>query len=194
MGVTYLQQLGKRYQATARLRRELAEVAGDLQHAAKQAIFAAQRGEVKQAQLLLHQARGLLQHGQAMCRKVEELVSLGSFRAAQEEYAEAYLFVNYLGKGRLVRVPGITAAPEVYLGGVSDMVGELVRYAVRLATEHQTQAVGKVVAFATDVVKELAAMNLTGSLRSKFDQAKQHLRRLEDIRYDLSVKRHVPDR
>jgi hypothetical protein len=40
-------------------------------------------------------------------------------------------------------------------------------------------------------VGEMAAMNLTGSLRNKFDQGKQHLRRLEDIRYDLSIRRYA---
>ncbi len=188
---TYLRELRRTYQATAQARRKLVDLSAQAQHLSKQAIFTAQRGELKQAQELLAAAVALLKQGQALCRQVGELEYLGSYRAALEEFVEADLFTTYLKRGGVGRVSKVKVAPEVYLGGLSDMLGELVRYAVKLATEGKPTEVDKLAKFVTQVVGELAAMNLTGSLRNKFDQAKQHLRRLEDIRYDLSIRRHA---
>jgi predicted translin family RNA/ssDNA-binding protein len=187
----YLKQLRRTYQATALARRKLVELSAQAQHLSKQAIFTAQRGELVEARQLLASAVSLLKQGQALCRKVGELEYLGSYRASLEEFVEAELFTSYLATGKLVRVTQFTVAPEVYLGGLSDMLGELVRYAVKLATVGKRAEVDRLAELVTQVVGELAAMNMTGSLRSKFDQAKQHLRRLEDIRYDLSVRRHA---
>lgn len=192
MSITaYLQQLKKQYQTQTVGRRKLAEFSGQAQHLAKQAIFAAQRDNLPEADKLLVEAKSLLSQGQLLTRQVKELESLGSYRAALEEYVEAELFTKFLQTGKLDKVGKFNITPEVYLGGLSDMVGELVRYAIKLATAGKIKEVDKLVAVGTMVVGELAAMNLTGILRTKFDQAKQHLRRLEDIRYDLSIRRHV---
>ncbi len=188
---SYLKQLRRTYQATAVARRKLMELSAQAQHLSKQAIFTAQRGELPEARSLLASAAAKLKQGQALCRKVGELEYLGSYRAALEEFVEAELFTSFLASGEISRVTEFAVAPEVYLGGLSDMLGELVRHAVKLATEGKRLEVDRLAKLMTEVVGELAAMNMTGSLRSKFDQAKQHLRRLEDIRYDLSVRRHA---
>lgn len=192
MSITsYLQQLKKQYQTQTIGRRKLAEFSSQAQHLAKQAIFAAQRDSLPEADKLLAEASSLLSQGLQLTSKVKELESLGSYRAALEEYVEAELFTKFLQTGKLDKVGKFNITPEVYLGGLSDMVGELVRYAIKLATAGKIKEVDKLVEVGTMVVAELAAMNLTGILRTKFDQAKQHLRRLEDIRYDLSIRRHV---
>lgn len=189
--IPYLRRLRRTYQTTALARRKLVELSARAQHLAKQAIFTAQRGELQGARKLLNEAGGLLKQGQALCRKVGELEYLGSYRSALEEFVEAELFTSFLQTGQLGRVTQFAVAPEVYLGGLSDMLGELVRYAVKLATEGRRVEVDALARLVTEVVGELGAMNMTGSLRGKFDQAKQHLRKLEDIRYDLSVHRHA---
>jgi predicted translin family RNA/ssDNA-binding protein len=192
MSITlYLQQLKKQYQTQTIGRRKLAEFSSQAQHLAKQAIFASQRDNLPEADKLLAEANSLLLQGQLLTRQVKELESLGSYRAALEEYVEAELFTKFLQTGRLDKVGKFNITPEVYLSGLSDMVGELVRYAIKLATVGKIKEVDKLVEVGTMVVGELATMNLTGILRTKFDQAKQHLRRLEDIRYDLSIRRHV---
>ena len=77
---------------------------------------------------------------------------------------------------------------EVYIGGLTDTIGEAARYAVTAATQKDNQLVIKLVDTVKAVMSELVAMNLTGYLRNKFDQAKNALRKLEDILYDLSLK------
>lgn len=181
--------LRRRYQAAAQARLAVNEQAAAAQQAAKLAIFAAQRGDLRQAEIFLSNSSRQLRQALKPALHLGPSVT-GSFRAAQEEYVEAKLFVTYLVAGTLLAPASLKVPDEAYLGALSDFVGELARYAVKLATSDSADRIGRLVKDATAVVGELAVMNLTGPLRSKFDQAKQHLRKLEDIAYDLHVHRH----
>lgn len=185
----YINDLRLRYQAAGKARRELSDLSTQAQHLSKQAIFMAQRGELSQATNLVSQAEKFLRAGQALCNKVEDISTAGVYRAALEEFVEAKLFVDFLRVGKIGKITKFTLSPETYFGGLSDFVGELVRYATRLVTLSKGNEVVNVVKIATAVVGELAALNATGPLRSKYDQAQQHLRKLEDIQYDLSLRR-----
>jgi predicted translin family RNA/ssDNA-binding protein len=188
LDIRFLHSLAKHYASAGQGRRQLNEIANLAQHLAKQAIFTAQRGDLAAAEAQLASAEAQLKQGLSVCRRVEELNTLGSWRAALEEYTEAKLFVVYLTTGRVGKLSHPAITVEIYLGGLSDFVGELVRYAVKLATARKIVEVERLVELATLIVAAMSAMNLTGYLRSKFDQSKQHLRKLEDIRYDLSLR------
>lgn len=187
----FFADLNKSYNSSAVGRRQLGEISSQVQFLSKQAIFAAHRGEVAVALRLLLKSERHLKTGQKLINQIQDLEYQGSYRAALEEFVEASLFYNYLESGQVSALTILRVPTEIYIGALSDFVGELVRYAVKLATIGQGDRVGKIVAAATEIVSELARMNLTGALRGKFDQARQHLRKLEDIQYDLAVKRHV---
>ena len=76
--------------------------------------------------------------------------------------------------------------PDILIGALSDVVGEYVRRAVMFATDGDRKSVEKLYEESKIIVGFLTSLDLTGSLRSKGDQSRQHLRRLEDIRYDMS--------
>lgn len=189
VNIRSLSTLKRRYQAAAKARLAANEQAVAAQQAAKLAVFAAQRGDLKEAERLISEASRTLALAAKQAPRLGPSVT-GSFRAAQEEYAEARLFVTYLASGKLLAPAALKVPDEAYLGALSDFVGELARYCVKLATAGQAKTVGTVVADATAAVHFLAEVNLTGNLRSKFDQAKQHLRKLEDIAYDIHIHRH----
>lgn len=171
-----------------RSRRELQQVASEGLAASKRAIFAFHREDLLAAkeQLVLAEAR--IKTGAALVKKVPKLAHEGAWRAAQEEYAEADLLRQYLEKGALSKVTAIADDPELYLGGLSDLTGELVRRSVLHATDGDHETVERIFEDVRRVVELLMDMDLTGSLRSKLDQAKQNLRKLEEIRYDLSLR------
>ena len=79
-----------------------------------------------------------------------------------------------------------TDEPDLVIGGLSDFTGELSRQAVLKATEGDAKTVEKVFLTVRDVIEFLLKMNLTGSLRTKFDQAKHNLRKIEEVRYESS--------
>jgi predicted translin family RNA/ssDNA-binding protein len=171
-----------------RSRRELQQVASEGLAASKRAIFAFHREDQLAADEQLALAEARLKTGAAIVKKVPKLAQEGSWRAAQEEYAEADLLRQYLEKGALGKVGAIADDPELYLGGLSDLTGELVRRSVLHATDGDHETVERIFEDVRRVVELLMDMDLTGGLRSKLDQAKQNLRKLEEIRYDLSLR------
>lgn len=171
-----------------RSRRELQQVASEGLAASKRAIFAFHREDQMAADEQLALAEARLKTGAAIVKKVPKLAQEGSWRAAQEEYAEADLLRQYLEKGALGKVSVIADDPELYLGGLSDLTGELVRRSVLHATDGDHETVERIFEDVRRVVELLMDMDLTGGLRSKLDQAKQNLRKLEEIRYDLSLR------
>ncbi len=169
-------------------RRELQQVSSEALAASKRAIFAYHRDDEAAAHEQLRVAQERLRTGAGIVKKVTKLAQEGSFRAAQEEYAEADLLRQYLERGQLGKVDGISDDAEIYLGGLSDMTGELVRRSVLHATEGDHETVERIFEDVRRVVELLMEMDLTGALRTKLDQAKQNLRKLEEIRYDLSLR------
>ena len=115
----------------------------------------------------------------------------GSFRAALEEYVEARLYRDFLNGKELgpIEVANIEVPSDIFLGGLCDMIGELQRKQVRLATDGNIEGVRAMRDLAEDVVGALLEMDLTGYLRNKFDQVKNSFRRSEEVLYELSVRR-----
>jgi len=168
-------------------RQILSGLAGELLRVSKKAIFALQRNDKPEAGARLKKAEALLKAGLKIIAKQSSLQSEGVWRAGIEEYAEAYIFDSFL-KGKLSYPAALKHYPEAIYGGLADAAGEMARLSVLSATNHDAKAVERAYNVAMQIVEHLASLELTGNLRSKFDQTKQHLRRIEDIRYDLSKK------
>ncbi len=166
----------------------LHRLASEILSKSKKAIFAVHRNDMDEAKVRLDEAGTFVKQAQALLKKGSRLAHEGPWRAALEEYTEAFLVFEYVTRGSIVHVPDVAKDAEIFLGALSDMTGELVRRAVMLASEGQWTAVDPIYADVRSAVEFLLEMDLTGSLRSKTDQAKQHLRKLEDIRYDISMR------
>ncbi len=183
-------RLVKRMSALDHARRELQVISSEVLGASKRAIFAFHREDARAAHAELADARRGLQRGWKIIDKQSRIVHEGAWRAAQEEFVEADLLAQYLATGKIGIVKGVSEDPDIFLGGLSDLAGELVRRAVSLATRHETETIERIFTDVRAVVGLLLEMDLTGSLRTKVDQAKQHLRKLEEIRYDTAMRRH----
>ena len=77
---------------------------------------------------------------------------------------------------------------EGYLGGVCDMIGELVRYATNRATAGKFNEVGKIKKIADNTMTQLIDFDMTGYLRTKYDQSRGHLRKLEQMAYEIKLR------
>lgn len=152
---------------------------------AKQAIFALHRQGFSEAEQHLQEANTIFVHLQKQLHKFPLLACEGSYRAALEEYAEAILFFQFLCWGTWKKLETSLLEPSIFLGGLSDATGEMVRYAVRQATQGNKKEVEKIYGTIERVVEYLLQMDLTGSLRQKNDQAKRNLQSLERILYDM---------
>jgi predicted translin family RNA/ssDNA-binding protein len=181
-----LQSLKKEFIRIEKARRELQQMSATAARLSKQAIFSFQRLDLTHGRAQLAEAEPLLIKGRQMVKKDVRLNAEGVWRAALEEFCEAS-FVEKIVHGVDLFSPQIvTDEPDILIGGMADAVGEIVRLAVRSATEHDAKRVNKLFVLAESLVAFLTSLDLTGNLRAKGDQSRQHLRRLEDLRYEMS--------
>lgn len=182
----FIADLKSRHDAYAAGRRAIIEKSSVAQHAAKRAIFAAQRGDVDGVQKLISEASDAIAEARKAAVVNPRLSCEGSLRAAMEEYAEAATFIMLLENGQAGPIDSFDE--ETLIGGLCDAVGELVRMMIILATSHQDEEVARLKGIADEVVGGLNTMDFSGYLRTKFDQAKNHLRKAEEVMYDVSLR------
>lgn len=184
----YIRKLKKHMLAYAEQRRDVIKQAGDALHASKRAIFAMHRDDLKEAKEKLKTAESLLKKLQKKYAKDPRVLSEGSMREGLEEYVEATLLFQFMNTGKIGQITNIDITETVYIAGLCDVPGELQRYAVKAATERDVKTVQKCQKAAEEILGELIEFNLTKYLRTKFDQAKQVVRRIEQIVYELSLR------
>lgn len=172
----------------AEKRREVIKQAGDAQHAAKKAIFAMQRDSQAEAEESLAKAETSLLAITKKYSKDVRIFDEGSFKAALEEYTEATLFKQFLDKKDIGEIKNFKLDSDAYISGLCDVPGEIVRYAIKAATERDFATVKRCYTVSETVIAELVDMDLTGYNRQKFDQAKQALNKLQQIAYEVSLK------
>ncbi|MBE7525670.1 hypothetical protein KJZ71_05470 [Patescibacteria group bacterium] len=184
---TFYHAIAKRHRERSAARRELQQISADLLAASKRAIFATQRNAKAESEKELAQGLRYIKKGNGILKKEPELGQEGMWRAGLEEFAEASLYHYAVFHGRIGEVRGIPHDPEIYVGALSDVTGELSRSAVLAATKRDAELVQRYGDMIRDAVAFLLTMNLTGASRQKFDQAKQNLRKIEEIAFTLSV-------
>jgi predicted translin family RNA/ssDNA-binding protein len=159
----------------------------EVQKVSKTSIYALHRGE---------KVADKLARAEQVIRSFEPIVKAnpelrrGTFSAALEEYVEARSFEYFLWSGKLMPLAsfGGLVDNEEYLGGVADLTGELIRYAVLQATNRNVEAVRKCRKLADDLLVAFMQLSLrNGLLRKKSDSIKYALKRCEEILYELSL-------
>lgn len=183
-------RLKKEYDSYAEARRELIGVSNIALSKAKQAIFALHRDDEKSAAQLLAEVEKTFFGLEKQFAKNDGLRWEGAYRAALEEYMEARLFYDFMKDGKLSEIKNVPIDADGYLGGLSDFTGELTRKAVQRATQGKSEEVEKLAEVVREVVEQLIKFDLTGYLRTKYDQAKQNLRRVEEVLYDIKMRHH----
>ncbi len=184
----FFSNLKRDYQQTISERRQIISASNAVLHDAKRVIFALHRRELKSAESSLKDIEERL-------KKLEKnfgyarLNQEGAYSAACEEYAEAKLFYLVAGNKKLDKFKGVNLSTENYLGGLSDLLGEMARQAVNLAAEGKIKEVKALKNLADDIMAELVNFDMSGYLRTKYDQARGHLRKLEQINYEISLRK-----
>lgn len=185
---TYMAKMREDMKTYALKRREIIKEAGDALHHAKRTIFALHRDNQDEAKEKLAAAETLLKTIEQRHKKEPLLLQEGAYRAAIEEYVEAWLFYNFVLNKKFVQIKTIAVDPELYLAGLCDVPGELYRYAIRAATSHDTATVKLCAEASAEIIGELIEFDLTSYLRTKFDQAKQANHKLEEVVYEVALK------
>lgn len=168
-------------------RHELIKESSDILKESKRAIFSVHRDNIKEAEKHLASAEKHITNIHNKTLKEPRLRFEGSFKASLEEYIEAYLLLKFI-KTKKVDIPSIIEFEyDEYLGGICDFTGELVRKGVLRVTEGKTEDIQEFHQAGSEMIEQLIELDMVGKLRSKFDEAKRNLKRLEEILYDIKV-------
>ena len=183
----FIQKLHKEYQDSNSERRQIISLSNAILHDSKRVIFALHRGDVKTAGESLGEIEKVF-------KKLEEkfgwtrMYGEGSFKAGVEEYVEAKMFYLLMTGKKLEAIKGLKLTYESYLGGICDTTGELVRQAVNEAARGNFAAVPQIHNTLNEIMAELVEFDMTGYLRTKYDQARGNLRKIEQINYEVKLR------
>ncbi len=182
----FLAQLKNDYRTNESERRQISSAANNILFEAKKTIFALQRQDIKTAEKKLADIekafKNLEQHFGATRLQRE-----GAYKAAAEEYLEGKTFYLVIKGKKIEATKDLSLDFEAYLGGVCDLIGELVRYATNQAAKGKWSAVDKLKKNAEEIMSQLIDFDMTGYLRTKYDQARGHLRKLEQMAYEIKL-------
>lgn len=183
----FLSDLKNSYQKNDKERRQIISASNGILFEAKKIIFALQRQEWKLAE---EKIKKLEQEFQSLEKRfsIERLKKEGAYKAAAEEYYEGKSFYLIIKKKKIEPTKNINLDYESYLAGTCDLIGELVRYATNQAAKGKFTEVAKIKKTAEEIMGQLIDFDLTGYLRTKYDQARGHLRKLEQMTYEIKLK------
>lgn len=184
----FFQQLKKEHNVYASECRQIVSLSNAVLHDGKKAIFSLHRGDAAGAEKIISEIEAILKNLEAKFSLVR-LLEEGSYKAAAEEYAEAKMFFFVITGRKIDKIKEVKLDYESYLGGLSDLVGELARSSIKMATLGKTLEVKKIHKIADDIMAELVEFDMRGYLRTKYDQAKGHLRKIEQINYEVNLRR-----
>jgi len=183
----FLETLKKDYRANESERRQIISASNNILFEAKKTIFALQRDDFKIAAEKLTGIENALKNLESRFGAAR-LQREGAYKAAAEEYLEGKTFYSLIKTKKIEATPGLSLDYEGYLGGICDLIGELVRYATNSAAKGQFSAVAKIKKSAEDIMAQLIDFDMTGYLRTKYDQARGHLRKLEQMAYEIKLR------
>ena len=122
----------------------------------------------------------------------KEDYNTGMGRVAQMEFVEAVTFYEFMVNKHIPSYKQMGVDSEVYLLGLCDLPGELVRKAVYLAGKDRYADVIEIRDLVEEIYGELLAFDFRDNeVRSKFDAVKYDLRKLEDLVLDLKLKHRI---
>lgn len=183
------QKLLEDYQSYDRLREEALKICRVVLRQSKQAIFALHRDSVKEVEKILDGAESLLLNLERLFQKQVKLQREGFFHEATEEFVEAKMFYEFLVSGNIDFKSEVKLGTDDYLGGLCDFTGEILRKSVQLATEHEFEKLPQYYQVCQGILGELIKFDLVGKLRFKYDEAKRNLKKMEEIIYEISMKK-----
>lgn len=184
----FIQKLKEEYKKSEGERRQIISLSNIILHDSKRIIFSLHRGDIKIAEESFSNIEQILKKLEKQFG-VTRIYDEGSYKAAVEEYVEAKMFYFVLIGKKVDKITGVNLNYESYLGGICDLTGEMVRLAVNQAAAGKLDEVTRIKGVINDIMSELVQFDMTGYLRTKYDQAKGNLRKIEQIDYEIKIRK-----
>ncbi len=185
----FVESLRKNYIEKNSQRRQIISSSSIILNNSKKAIFATHRQDIKLAEEKLKESEDII-------KKIEKKFGLnrlreeGSFSASIEEYVEAKLFLSFVKTKKITKIKETKISEEAYIGGICDFTGELIRLATNEAINKNFTEIKKVKNIINEILNELVDFDIVGHLRTKYDQARGNLKKIEQMDYEISLKNY----
>jgi len=185
---TFIQKLKKDYDKHDNERRQIISLSNIVLHDSKRVIFALHRDDIKKAEQSLLAIEKILVNLEKKFSH-NRLTQEGSYKAGAEEYVEAKMFYKVIKGEKIDKIKGIDLNFDSYLGGLSDTTGELVRRAINQAAAGNIKEAENMKTAVNNIMAELVEFDMTGYMRTKYDQAKGNLRKIEQVLYEINLRK-----
>ena len=183
----FFNELKKKHDDKEIERKAIISESNAILHSSKRVIFSLHRGDEEKA---LESLGGIEEVLVRLDKKFSNnrLNAEGSYKAGVEEYVEAKMLYLIMSGGMISEFDGIKLTFDTYLSGLCDVTGELVRMAVNKAAKGEYDEARKAKELVGEILAELVEFDMTGYLRTKYDQARGNLRKIEQIVYEIREK------
>jgi len=183
----FFNSLKIKYDDSESERRQIISGSNKILHDSKRVIFSLHRGDFEKARQSLINLEKSLQNLDSKFGH-DRLIKEGAYKAGVEEFVEARLFYNIFSGAGVAPIEGLNIETESYIGGISDLTGELVRLATNLAAKERFAEVERIKKIINDILNELIDFDFTGYQRTKYDQAKNNLKKIEQMSYEINLR------
>ncbi|PKM91566.1 hypothetical protein CVU82_03150 [Candidatus Falkowbacteria bacterium HGW-Falkowbacteria-1] len=183
----FISALRKNYLEKNSQRRQIISSSNIVLNNSKKAIFALHRQDFDLAENNMKESENII-------KKIEKSFGAdrvkeeGAYLASLEEYTEAKLFLQFLKTGKISKIKELNIPSEAYIGGLCDLSGELIRKATNEAINKNFQEIKKIKEIINDILNELIDFDVIGYMRTKYDQARGNLKKIEQMDYEISLR------
>lgn len=133
----------------------------------------------------LPEAKKIFDSIQNKLAKNPYLYNFSAINIGLEEYIEMLFLYSYINNKPMPSINKLRVTPEVYLGALSDMTGELVRLA-----KHNEKQVRQIYNYVSKTYELIIPISITrnSSMRTKLETIGNNLKKIEGIIYDLKLR------
>lgn len=174
------------------LREQLIKDSRDVLKLSKAAIYSVHRQDITEAAKQLAQAKAVIKKLNDCVKKDESFASVGAYSEALEEYTEASCYYGLVKDRKLLTAKDLGVCTHIYLPGLCDLVGELVRKAVNSSIKGDFDTALEIKDFVAEIYEELMMFDFRNiPARKKFDSIKYGLEKLENLVLELKLKQKI---
>ncbi len=177
------------YRKSDETRERIIKLSRDVQKESKQAIYAIHRKDLISSKEKIKTAKMAIAQIKKLIKNNPSLKYRGSYPAALEEYVEAVTLLAFKENRKIPTAKELNVETEIYLQGLSDLTGEIVRIAVNEAIVENFKDVIKIKEFMATLYEYMLGFDFRNSpARKKFDSIKYNLQKIEDLILNLKIR------
>lgn len=171
------------------LREQLIRKSRDIIKISKQIIYSIHRNNLDSAKKYSEKIKEEMKILDRITGKNTELRSSGSYKVAVQEFVEAICYYEFAANKKIPKRSELDITSELYLLGLCDLSGELVRNGINKASKGKYEEVEEIKDLVVEIYENLLQFDFRNSeLRKKFDGLKYDVKKLEDVIFQIKLK------